>query len=152
MSPSLCDTDIVVFRRIWFNEDLRGKVVVAGPDDDLIVKRVLAWGGDKFRIARGSSLRNEVPVAEPYVCHNENNILINWPLENSAGEPQAILIPKEFVFLLGDNRTESNDSRSSGMIREDAIRGVMVAQFHRRPQHNSCSCVEPPRLALNEPR
>jgi signal peptidase I len=153
MSPSLCDTDIVVARRIWFKEDLQGKIVVAAEQDGaLMVKRVLALGGDEFRILRGSSIRNEAPVAEPYVCDVENNILVSWPEMDSQGEPQAVLIPEGSVFLLGDNRTASGDSRSKGPVQLADVQGVVMARFPKMLQQNSCGCVNPQRLALHEPR
>ena len=142
MSPGLCDADIVVARRIWPNEDLEGKIVVAKDQDGaFMVRRVLATGGDRFRIYQGSSIRNEVPVAEPYLCKTETNTLIKFPEQSSLGQFQVALIPKESVFLLGDNRAGSGDSRLKGPVPVTNLRDVVLARLPAMFQRHSCRCV-----------
>jgi signal peptidase I len=80
----------------------RGDVVVL-PDSsapgDYLVKRLVAFGGDTVEISNGSLFVNGQPITEPYVTE---------AAKESFG--QITVSPGE-VYLLGDNRNNSEDSR-----------------------------------------
>jgi signal peptidase I len=110
--------DVVVFDRVTTN----GGVVA---HDDLI-KRVIAVGGDTLSIAKCNVIVNGKQIEESY-------------LDEASGSSQNLVdrcrvvdleeqtIPKDKIFVMGDNRAESFDSRSFGPIEEDLIVGRAFA-------------------------
>jgi len=78
------------------------------------IKRVLALAGETVEIKKGELLINNEIVKEEYVL--KKNIKTSY----SQKMPQ-ITIPENHVFLLGDNRDNSSDSRIYGSIVETDI-------------------------------
>jgi signal peptidase I len=70
------------------------------------IKRIVALGGDKIAVVRGQVVIAGKPVAEPYV-----NIGDSALPQNNMPE---VTVPAGFVFVLGDNRENSADSRQAG--------------------------------------
>ncbi|WP_225799679.1 signal peptidase I [Streptomyces sp. NK15101] len=109
----------------------RGDVVlVSVPEwvpDELVLLRVVAFGGDRIEYRRGeSTLRlNGEPLDEPYI------------LDRSVPSPITfdVTVPEHRIFLLGDNRNNSADSsmhllgQDQGTVHISAVRGEGV----RRP-------------------
>jgi signal peptidase I len=141
MQPSLCDADTAVIRRRLPNEDLRGKVVLAATSSGLILKRVIGTDGDRLRIVLGTVRRNDEPIIEPYICETKNNKLVSWPDPRSR-DVREFLVPAEHVFLLGDSRLESGDSRTTGPIRTEGLRGVLVARLPKLLKQRTCGCAD----------
>lgn len=108
-----------------------GDVVVAywKLNDYDIIKRCIATGGDTVRIINGRleikyrGTDNFVEVEESYLVYNDPEKSINtFPQKNTeAGH----LVEDGYVFLLGDNRDDSNDSRQYGDFKESDILGVV---------------------------
>lgn len=99
----------------------RGDIVVISTDDKIIIKRVVALGGDSVELARGKLYINDQLVNEPYVSA-ENNLNI---FNNTY--PRTV-VPEGCIFFLGDNRDVSNDSRSDeyGMLEVSRVVGVVA--------------------------
>lgn len=89
--------DIVVFRR-----DTPGGSVIA--DGKALVKRVIALEGDTVEMFDGQVYLNGVPLAEPY-AHGSDS-------DRGGYHFGPYRVPKDKVFVLGDNRDNSEDSRS----------------------------------------
>ena len=90
----------------------RGEIVVFKyPRDPELrfVKRVVAVGGDKVEIHNGTVFVNSLAVLEPYAVHHGD---ARSPVENMAAR---VLRPDQ-LFVLGDNRDNSEDSRFWGPL------------------------------------
>lgn len=127
MYPTLNDGDWIAVSGHSFSVD-RGDIIVANPPWERnvpIVKRVIAIGGDTVNIdfISGNVYVNDVKLDEPYI--DELTTLqgnVSFPLE----------VPEGTVFVMGDNRGNSLDSRSSkiGCVDERYILGEMLFRFY----------------------
>ena len=125
MSPSLevgdfiaTDTRDYVFRAIPKRKEI---ITFLYPKDPSIVyvKRVLGLPGEKISIENGVVLINSTPIVEPYVSTSSK--AKNYSLNMSGVE-----IPSSHIFVLGDNRDNSNDSRFGGTLPIENITGKVT--------------------------
>ena len=79
--------------------------------DDYLVKRLIGMGGDVVSVTGGLLYVNGMAVDEPYL--NEP-MLSDFP---------AFTVPDGELFVMGDNRNHSQDSRSWGSIAESCVKG-----------------------------
>ena len=110
--------DVVVFDRVTTNDG-----VVA--HDDLI-KRVIAVGGDTVSISQCNVIVNGKKIDESYLdakSGGSQNLVDRCRVIDLAEQT----IPKDKIFVMGDNRSESFDSRSFGPIDKDLIVGRAFA-------------------------
>lgn len=86
-------------------------------NDDFIVKRVIGLPGDSIEIRGGRVYRNGEVIAENYVKNKEFSFMM-----------EEIIIPNDGIFVLGDNRTNSHDSRfwENQIVLLDNIVGEMI--------------------------
>ena len=125
MNPTLVNHDrTLLLSNIWYTEPRRGDIVVAripGFSTDPIVKRVIAVEGDTVDIDfdRGIVYVNGVALEEPYIQEPTHN---HFGLE---GMTYPLTVEKGHVFLMGDNRNDSSDSRYRliGQVDERCILG-----------------------------
>jgi signal peptidase I len=116
MEPNLHTDERVIVEKIsyHFHAPRRGDVVVlrvSEQSSELLIKRVVGLPGDQVEIHNGNVLINGKPLAEPY---------LRLP---TSGQFGPIDIPPLHVFVLGDNRGFSNDSRSFGTVALNEIVG-----------------------------
>lgn len=96
----------------------RGDIVAFRHEGDaraIFIKRVIGVPGDRIRIDRGIVILNGTKLDEPYVLHADGR---SFP---------EIVVPGACVYVLGDNRGESEDSRSFGAVSDGALLGRAVA-------------------------
>ncbi len=96
----------------------RGEIVAFRHEGDtraVFIKRVVGLPGDRIRIVRGRVYLNQAPLAEPYVAHADTR---SFP---------EVTVPLGSVYVLGDNRAESEDSRFFGAVSDDRLMGRAVA-------------------------
>jgi signal peptidase I len=86
---------------------------------DLVIKRVVGLAGDSIGIADGVLVVNGKPLRESFVDYNLTDATYFGPVHVPAGR----------VFVLGDNRSDSIDSRTFGPVPADDIVGRVVARI-----------------------
>lgn len=120
MSPSVNDDDRVVICRFAAFAGLygRGDMVVFDDDDYSrnLIKRIIAVEGDTIHITGGKVYVNGEELDEPYADGYTN------------GEVYMV-IPSDCVFVMGDNREESIDSRTFGVVEKEHIYGRVLLRF-----------------------
>lgn len=120
MAPTLNDGDVCVAVRPWAaGGPKRGDIVLARDPgrDRILVKRVAAVGGDHVEIDDHGSLSvNGEAIREPYA-----------DIPDAPGQTCAWDVPDGFLFVLGDNRGGSMDSRDPrvGPIPEGSVIGIV---------------------------
>jgi signal peptidase I len=90
----------------------RGDIIVFHyPRDpsETFLKRVAAVGGDCLEIRNGVLFVNSQPVQEPYAVHHA-------PLHNPQESWGPVVVPDGKLFVMGDNRDNSSDSRDWGFV------------------------------------
>lgn len=132
MADTLHEDDRVLVNKLSyrFGDVGRGDVIVfskpanaPGQINDFI-KRVIALPGDTISFSDGQVLINGEPYSESYV--GDNRTFISGQLMDCANDPPSVdycLVPEGTVFVMGDNREGSTDSRSFGPIDIDSIVG-----------------------------
>ncbi|MGY2065464.1 signal peptidase I [Blastococcus sp. SYSU DS0619] len=119
MAPTLDDGEPVLVLRWPVSVD-RWDVVVAtppGPDAEPVVKRVVALGGESVAVEDGVLVVDGRAVCEPW----------SDPAHLDGVWFGPVRVPDGSVFLLGDERGGSIDSRVFGPVGEDRVAGVVVA-------------------------
>jgi signal peptidase I len=126
MLPTLRHGDVLLLRSVGYTPK-QGDVVVLTKDfsyhvGDSIIKRVIAVGGQRVRIDYDENkvYVDGVALDEPY---------LNEPMVSPSGASiQELTVPEGSVFVMGDNRNHSGDSRLSalGTIDERYIIGQAV--------------------------
>jgi signal peptidase I len=116
MEPNLhTDQRLVVEKLSYrFHAPRRGDIVVIrlpNQGNELLIKRVIGLPGETVEIRQGVVYINGKPLNEPYVTYRSHETLA----------PRVI--PPLSVFVLGDNRSASNDSRVFGPVHRDNIVG-----------------------------
>ncbi|MFC1542489.1 signal peptidase I [Pseudomonadota bacterium] len=120
MASTLTSGDYVVVDT-WSSEPRRGDVVVFRhpKKDGAFTKRIIGLPEDAISIQNGYVYINGQQTNEPYVTQAYNR------RTSSENFPKTI-VPKGRIFVLGDNRDNSSDSRHWGFVPEDNILGRVV--------------------------
>jgi len=120
MTPTLEQGDLVVVDRTDSDVHRRDVVVAESPrDGSLLVKRAVAVGGDTVGIEDGVLVVNGGPVCEPGVDPAAIDGMYFGP----------VTVPEGFVFLLGDHRDGSIDSREFGAVPLSSVVGEVEGRL-----------------------
>ncbi len=117
MEPNLHTDQRLIVEKLSYNAFLRQYLGFDGPDrgdvvvirlhtqnDELLIKRVIGLPGDLVEIRDGQVFLNGDPLYEPYLD------------DRTTGTYGPTTVPPLHIFVLGDNRSSSNDSRSFGTV------------------------------------
>lgn len=143
MYPTLRDGDRLVMYRLCYTPKQGDIVVVSdyeghvlAPDgrvvssgislNECIIKRVIAVGGQEINIdtAEAKVTVDGVALSEPY---------INAPtLTNDGAFTYPMTVPEGYIFVMGDNRNHSTDSRSVavGLVEEEDVLGTAFFRYY----------------------
>lgn len=121
MVPTLYDGRYYIYNP-FCRRYKRGDIVIADVEGERIVKRVIAAGGERVVIApNGGVFVNGERLDEPYILPQKSN-----------GESFDITVPNGCLWIMGDNRECSHDSRSFGAVSKAAITGRIVLRERKR--------------------
>ncbi len=123
MIPSLTSGDILIISRL--SSPARGAVVVFPHEGVELVKRVIATEGQTVRIdySANAVFVDNQRLDEPYIDLSDDD-----PMEDHGGETEWV-VPIGSVFVMGDNRNSSNDSRNFGPVEKSEIMGVLLLRI-----------------------
>ncbi|MCH5584983.1 signal peptidase I [Shimazuella sp. AN120528] len=117
--PSMLNTmrtgDKIIINKLvyWFTSPARGEIIVFHSKEDRdLIKRVIGLPGDTIQVKNNHVYINGKILSEPYLTYSTQTSTI--PL---------IKIPSNHLFVMGDNRENSTDSRELGPIPIDQIIG-----------------------------
>lgn len=128
MYPTLQDRSIMLVSNLNYTPE-KGDIVILRKEgfysDQPIVKRVIATGGDTVDIdpVTGDVIVNGEVLDEPYIFEKINT------LERMGDLTYPQTVPEGCIYVLGDNRNGSTDSRwsSLGMVDERYVLGHVIS-------------------------
>ena len=119
MEPNLHSDQRLVVEKLSYNRwwpmrgPQRGDVVVlrVKPNTDLLIKRVVGLPGDRVEVRAGQVYINGELLSEAYISRP------------TYGDYGPVDVPPLHIFVLGDNRGFSNDSRAFGALSLESVIG-----------------------------
>jgi signal peptidase I len=132
MEPTLAPGDRILVNKLS-NSPSRGNLIVfARPDGDL-VKRVVALEGETIVFDEGLVRIGDQWLIEPYLSAGTGTYaraaIPNCAPAEDVDGLTACTVPEGSVFVMGDNRGVSFDSRNFGPVPRDDIVGNAAFQF-----------------------
>jgi signal peptidase I len=145
MSPALRVGDTIVVNKLSydFREVHRGDIVVVrtpssedycgGPRPSYLVKRVIGLPGDTISLTAGAKrfvLIDNKRLAEPWLGPSALGSTFPGPSSVPSSLSRPYRVPANDYFLLGDNRTNSCDSRYWGSVPKSSLVGYVEFKSH----------------------
>lgn len=134
MVPTLQDGEYVLVSKLSYRlgEPQHGDIIVfkypGEPPQDLI-KRIIGLPGDSVQVMDMKVSVNGQPLSEPYIA----------AAPAYQGQWQ---VPEGFLFVLGDNRNDSSDSRSWGFLPMENVIGKAILIYWPPPMWKAISHYE----------
>lgn len=120
MYPTLNHNDKLMLNKMSNSYDRGDIVVLIGKEtthrDNDIIKRIIGVAGDKIEFKSNKLYLNDEFLEEDYIPQGEHYY-----------EDKVVLVPEDSVYVLGDNRDNSQDSRFFGPVKVKNIKGKV---FH----------------------
>jgi signal peptidase I len=135
MTPTLQDGNLVVINKLsyQFDELKRFDVIVfhANKQDDY-VKRVIGLPGDQISYKDGKLHVNGSLIEETFLENTDGNFtdykrINDFTLQDITGDET---VPSGMIFVIGDNRLGSYDSRHFGFIEIDKVVGKVNLRYY----------------------
>ena len=107
-----------------FRHPQRGDVIVfIYPEDESkdFIKRVVAVEGDTIEVKDKKVYVNDTLQNEPFAVHKDNAVIPAHVTKRDYFGPQRV--PKDMLFVMGDNRDRSADSRFWGFVPQSKVKG-----------------------------
>jgi signal peptidase I len=134
MMPTLEDGDRMIVNKIGYTigkPDRFDIVVFHAPEQKDYIKRIIGLPGDTVEYRNDILYINGEPMEEPYLNQYKEEVADSPLTEDFTleGKLNSEVVPKDHVFVLGDNRRKSKDSRHIGVVPIDEIIGSTKIVF-----------------------
>lgn len=131
MEDTIMTGDYVFAEKVsyYFNEPEQGDIVTFDDPEvasRTLIKRVIAVGGQTVDLRDGSVYVDDVKLVEPYTDGKPS-----YPL-TSSGASQITYpyrVPEGHIWVMGDNRTSSADSRAFGSVPVSSVQGRAIFKY-----------------------
>lgn len=131
MEDTIMTGDMVFSEKLTYygSEPQRGDIVTF-KDPEIpsrtLIKRVIATGGETVQLIDGKVYVDGVDLDEPYTDGKET-----WPLTSRYGAAitYPYTVPEGELWVMGDNRTNSQDSRYFGSIPVSSVTGKAIFTY-----------------------
>lgn len=129
MMPTLEDGDRMIVNKIGYKiggPDRFDIVVFHAPEGKDYIKRVIGLPGDYIEYKEDQLYINGEPIEEPYLDQYKSELVDGTLTQDFTLhdiDPTIDVIPEGYVFVMGDNRRFSKDSRHIGIVSEKEIIG-----------------------------
>lgn len=128
MAPNFRSSDYIVLNKQYNKVERFDVVAFKSPDEhgQEYIKRVIGLPGDKIEYVDDQLYINGTPIEEIYLDREKKKLgdgevfTKDFSLEELSGVKE---VPKNKLFVLGDNRLYSRDSRNFGFVDIKAIKG-----------------------------
>ena len=130
MQPNFYEDDYLIISKqayTLFGDEEYGDVIIFKTilpydegEEKFLIKRIIGVPGDTIEITNGYVFRNGEMIEEPYV--EDYGV---------SGEMAPIVVEEGKLFVMGDNRAVSQDSRSQtiGQVDQDAVLGKVILRI-----------------------
>ncbi len=134
MENTLFQNDRLIISNLLYTPQ-RGDIAVINSQNmnEVIVKRIIAVSNDTVEIDynEGTVKVNGEIISEPYIKEAMvDSGGFSEKFYNKDSDTYTYTIPFGYVFVMGDNRNHSTDSRAFGIVSEDEILGRVVYRFY----------------------
>ncbi len=152
MEPTLHNEDRVIISPLFYKPK-QNDIIIVDSDvlNKLLVKRVVAVGGQTVKIdfksgivyVDGVAMDEQLYVEEPdgskpelkadhfvNTLTTDSTACVIGEYSSLEGDIYTVMVPEEHIFVLGDNRNVSKDSKQLGPVHEDEIMGKVVMRIH----------------------
>ena len=127
MERTLYDGEHIIISDLFYKPK-RGDIIVCEDySTDLpipIVKRVIALAGDRVEIDTYGNVKINGELLD------ETDYVYIDPNSSFTYDPYDQVVPEGEIFVMGDHRNVSSDSRAIGTIKEDSILGKVLFRFY----------------------
>ncbi|MGL4818860.1 MAG: signal peptidase I [Bacilli bacterium] len=135
MDPTLHNRERMILNKWTGQWDDYGRfdiVVFEAHTGEMYIKRIIGLPGEHVAYRNDTLYINGKPFAEPYLDTEKQNTPVlpltpDFTLEDITGQ---MTIPKGYIFVLGDNRDGSSDSRAFGCVALDKVAGTAHVVFY----------------------
>ncbi|MBF2378439.1 type I signal peptidase SipX [Listeria welshimeri] len=139
MNPTLHDGEHLFINKV--SDPKRYDIIVfPAPDEENAeyIKRVIGLPGDKVEYKEDQLYINDKKYDEPYLDSEKDALKSGYLTTDANGDPNftmaeikgsngSLIVPEGQLFVLGDNRQVSKDSRYIGFISQESVLGKVIS-------------------------
>jgi signal peptidase I len=134
MLPTLVDQQEINIEKfaVKMGNYKRGQIIVISDRGKLLIKRIIALSGETIEFKNKqvwiyNSLKPEgIKLEENYLGKDANqNTYPTCKIPDCREEYEKVVVGKNELYVLGDNRVDSKDSRNYGPINKNVVYGIL---------------------------